>query len=214
MPYPYVPSGGIIQQAIDQFKKALPPKVDAATLKKLGVAPSNEGYVINTLKFLGLVDAENARTDAGVALFTTHGDAFGPALEGVVREKYDALFELRADEAWGLDRDALISFFRTTDKTSATVGAHQALTFSALASMAGKREASARVTAPSAAKPRATAKPKAPKATTETLNLLRRWKRRVRPATSPLQCASKSTYLRTVLRLPTTTFSRASAPIF
>lgn len=110
MPYPYVPSGGIIQQAVDQFKKALPSKVDSATLKKLGVAPSNEGYVINTLKFLGLVDTDNSRTDAGVALFSTHGDAFAPALEAVVREKYDALFELRGDESWGLDRDALISF--------------------------------------------------------------------------------------------------------
>lgn len=160
MPYPYVPSGGIIQQAIDQFKKALPSKVDAATLKKLGVAPSNEGYVINTLKFLGLVDSDNSRTDDGVALFATHGDAFAPALEAIVREKYNALFELRGDEAWRLDRDALISFFRQTDKTSATVGARQALTFVALASMSGKREAATRPAPTSSPKPRAAAKPK------------------------------------------------------
>lgn len=160
MPYPYVPSGGIIQQAVDQFKKALPSKVDSATLKKLGVAPSNEGYVINTLKFLGLVDTDNSRTDAGVALFSTHGDAFAPALEAVVREKYDALFELRGDESWGLDRDALISFFRQTDKTSATVGARQALTFVALASMSGKRDAATKAAPVQNSKPRIALKQK------------------------------------------------------
>ena len=173
MPYPYVPSGGIIQQAIEQFKKALPSKVDGATLKKLGVDPSNEGYVINTLKFLGLVDPDNARTDAGVALFSTHGEAFAPALEVIVREKYDALFELRGDESWGLDRDALISFFRQTDKTSATVGARQALTFVALASMSAKREAASKSTPANSSKPRVAqkTKPANPTKATDTTSL-------------------------------------------
>ncbi len=93
MNYPYVPSGGIILQAIEQFKKALPAKIDAPTLKKLGIAPSNEGYVINTLKFLGIADDKNNRTEEGVQLFSTHGDeAFSKSFEAVVRQKYDALF--------------------------------------------------------------------------------------------------------------------------
>jgi hypothetical protein len=147
MNYPYVPSGGIILQAIEQFKKALPPKIDAATLKKLGVAPSNEGYVITTLKFLGVADDKNDKTQAGIELFSTHGDhEFAKAFEAVVREKYDALFELRGDEAWELDRDALISFFRGSDKSTAIVGGRQALTFIALAAMAGKRDAPKRAT--------------------------------------------------------------------
>src|SRR5947209_13016309 len=113
MPYPYVPSGGVILQAIDQFKKALPPKIDAATLKKLGVAPSNEGYVINTMKFLGIASDSNERTEEGVELSSTHGDeAFAKAFEAVIQDKYRSLFELRGDEAWTLERDALISFFR------------------------------------------------------------------------------------------------------
>lgn len=146
MPYPYVPSGGIILQAVEQFKKALPPKIDSATLKKLGVAPSNEGYVINTMKFLGIADDTNARTETGVELFSTHGDeAFAKAFEAIVHDKYGSLFELRGDEAWQLDRDALISFFRGSDKSTAIVGARQAQTFVALAALAGKRDAPKRV---------------------------------------------------------------------
>lgn len=165
MTYPYVPSGGIIQQAIDQFKKALPPKVDSATLKKLGVAPSNEGYVINTMKFLGLVDSNNSRTEAGVQLFSTHGDeAFSTAFRMIVHGKYEGLFELRGEEAWTLDRDALISFFRGSDKSTAIVGARQANTFIALASMAGMRGASTRATPPGAPKQRPQSKPKKTKA--------------------------------------------------
>jgi hypothetical protein len=144
MAFPYVPSGGVLQQAIDQFRKAFPPKVDSATLKKLGVAPSNEGYVITTLKFLGLVSGDNERTDQGVKLFSTHGDdAFAKSLAEIVGEKYSALFDLHADGAWNLDRDALISFFRASDNSTALVGARQALTFAALATMAGQRNATA-----------------------------------------------------------------------
>ena len=142
MSYPYVPSGGIILQAVEQFKKALPSKIDSATLKKLGVAPSNEGYVINTMKFLGIADEKNDRTPEGVELFSTHGDEdFAKLFATLLLSKYDALFELRGSEAWELDRDALISFFRGSDKTTAIVGARQAQTFIALAAMAGKRDA-------------------------------------------------------------------------
>jgi hypothetical protein len=158
MPYPYVPSGGVILQAVDQFKKALPPKIDAATLKKLGVAPSNEGYVINTLKFLGVSDESNERTEKGVELFSTHGDeAFSKAFEAIVHDKYGGLFELRGEEAWQLDRDALIAFFRNSDKSTAIVGARQAQTFIALAAMAGKRDAPKRTPPSSPPKPKASA---------------------------------------------------------
>lgn len=157
MTFPYVPSGGIITSAISQFRKALPPKVDAETLKKLGVAPSNEGYVIATMKFLDVIGNDNARTPAGHSLFTTHGDdAFSAALEAVIHDKYSALFEIRGDEGWTLDRDALISFFRGSDKTTEIVGARQATTFMTLAALAGKREGKS--SNPSKPKPAATPK--------------------------------------------------------
>jgi len=164
MTFPYVPSGGILQQAIDQFKKSLPSKIEAATLKKLGVAPSNEGYVINVLKFLGVVDSSNDRTAAVVELFSTHGDAaFAESLSPIVREKYAPLFDLRGEDAWTLDRDALITFFRGTDKTSAVVGARQAVTFLALSSMAGKRNEQVKSALSTSPRPKSStaAKPKA-----------------------------------------------------
>lgn len=169
MHYPYVPSGGVILQAIEQFKKALPPKIDAATLKKLGVAPSNEGYVIATMKFLGVADDKNDRTKEGVELFSTHGDdAFSSAFEVVVRKKYDELFELRGDEAWELDRDSLISFFRGSDKSTAIVGGRQAQTFIALAAMAGKRDAPKRAPQANASKAKS-ASPQKVQAAKQTL---------------------------------------------
>ena len=141
MSFPYLPSAGIFQQAVDQFRKSIPSTVDAATLKKLGIAPSNEGYIINTLKFLGVVDVENNRTDKGHDLFTTHDDSeFQKGLASIAKEKYSELFDIRGDEAWKLDRDALISFFRTSDKTSEIVGKRQAIAFIAIASIAGQRD--------------------------------------------------------------------------
>jgi hypothetical protein len=140
MAYPYIPSGGLILTAFQQFRKSLPAKVDSETLKKLGVASGNEGAIINILKFLGVLDKENQRTSKGSQLFTTHDEAkFSDLLSQIVNAAYSGLFELHSEGAWTLDRDALISFFRGSDQTSAVTGARQALTFQTLASLAGKR---------------------------------------------------------------------------
>lgn len=140
MAYPYIPSGGLIQTAFLQFRKSLPAKVDSDTLKKLGLASSNEGALINILKFLGITDKENQRTKDGTQLFAIHDDAkFASALSQVVKSAYGGLFDLHGDPAWSLDRDTLISFFRGSDETSAVTGARQALTFQTLASLSGKR---------------------------------------------------------------------------
>ena len=74
MAYPYIPSGGLIQTAFQQFRRALPAKVDAATLKKLGIASSNESAIIGILKFLRITDEQNARTADGAQLFSIHDD--------------------------------------------------------------------------------------------------------------------------------------------
>ena len=96
--------------------------------------------MINILKFVGLVDKDNQRTAEGSQLFTTHDDGkFAATLATQIKSSYDELFELHAEGAWALDRDALISFFRGSDQTSAVTGARQALTFQTLASLAGKR---------------------------------------------------------------------------
>lgn len=167
MAYPYIPSGGLIQTAFQQFRKSLPAKVDSDTLKKLGIASSNEGAIINILKFIGVIDKENQKTSEGTKLFTTHDDEkFGAALAGLVKTAYSGLFELHAESAWTLDRDTLISYFRGSDETSAVTGSRQALTFQTLASLALKRQE--QVASRASSGPRAQVKDKKPSGKKET----------------------------------------------
>lgn len=141
MAYPYIPSGGLVQTAFNQFRKSFPAKVDSGTLKKLGLASSNEGSLLNILKFLGVTDDENNRTPVGTKLFTQHEDTkYQAELSSLIKKGYSDLFDLHGDTAWKLDRDALISFFRGADETSAVTGARQALTFQTLASLSGRRD--------------------------------------------------------------------------
>lgn len=141
MSHPYVPSGGILQSAINQFRQSFPAKIDSDTLKKLAIASGNENGVINVLKYLGAVDDENKRTQTGQDLFSLHDDdEFANKLAEVVEAGYSDLFDLRSTGAWNAKQDDLISFFRRSDGTSAVVGKRQAITFQTLASMSGKRE--------------------------------------------------------------------------
>lgn len=173
MAYPYIPSGGLIQTAFNQFRKSLPSKVDSTTLKKLGIASSNEGALINIMKFIGVLTDENDKTPEGTKLFTQHKDEdFQSGLAALLEAAYAELFELHGAEAWKLDRDALISFFRGADETSAVTGGRQALTFQTLAALAGHREetitsrGSTGPRQPRAPKPKTAKKEKAEKAET------------------------------------------------
>ena len=141
MAFPYIPSGGLIQTAFNQFRKSIPTKVDSSTLKKLGIASSNEGAIINILKFIGVIDDENNKTAEGGKLFTQHEDSkFQSQLSKLLKISYSELFDLHGDSGWKLDRDSLISFFRGADETSAVTGARQAITFQTLAALAAKRD--------------------------------------------------------------------------
>ena len=51
--HPYSPGIWSYRGSHTQFRNALPTKINAETLKKLGIAPNNESYVINILRFLG-----------------------------------------------------------------------------------------------------------------------------------------------------------------
>lgn len=113
MAYPYISSGGLVQQAFQQFRKSFPAKVEADTLKKLGIASSNESYVIAIFKFLGIIADDNTRTDFGTKLFTSHKDEdFQTRLSEGIEKAYSALFELHGPASWNLDKDSLITFFR------------------------------------------------------------------------------------------------------
>lgn len=137
--YPYT-SGGTLAKTIAQFRQSFPPVVKASTLKKLSIAPNNESYVINVLRFLGFIDDEGNRRDDNVGYFYGADDAFQKGLEAALREAYKSLFDDFGDAALDKSRDDLVPWFREADKSSQTVGGRQATTFTALAALAGHGE--------------------------------------------------------------------------
>lgn len=123
---------------IAQLRKSFPKEVTAETLKKLGLATNNESYVINVLKFLGIIDEEGRKVDTKVRAFVQHqDDAFQAEFGKLIGEVYEELFQLHGESAWTLSRDDLKQFFRTAANSSDKVGGLQALTFAALAALAG-----------------------------------------------------------------------------
>lgn len=139
--HPYISGTGAITGALNHFRKTFPSSVTAETLKKLGLAPNNESYVINILRFIGVIDKESNSTPEGTAVFTKHSnEEFEKAFEDLVKNAYAELFRLHGGDTWALDEDGLISFFRGSDKTSDLVGRRQATTFRVLASFAGHGE--------------------------------------------------------------------------
>jgi Family of unknown function (DUF5343) len=156
--HPYLPSPGGITAAIAQFRASFPTTVNAETLKQLAIAPKNESYVINVLRFIGAIDKEGKQTEKARTVFSQHSDAdFQKGFEELVKTAYADLFALHKDAAWNLSSDKLISFFRSTDKTTALVGRLQAVAFQLLAGFAGHG------TAPAAPKVSAKPKPAKPK---------------------------------------------------
>jgi hypothetical protein len=168
--HPYAPGPGGIAAAINQFRKSFPPTVNAETLKQLGIAPKNESYVINVLRFIGAIDKDGKQTDKAVTVFSNHNDAdFQKAFEELVKEAYGDLFALQKDAAWSLSTDKLISFFRSKDKTTDLVGQRQAQTFQLLAGFAGHGTTPATPAAKPSTKPKPTEKARPAKPKSETL---------------------------------------------
>jgi Family of unknown function (DUF5343) len=143
--HPYSPAGGGgIATAILQLRKTFPAKVTSETLKKLGIASNSESYVINVLRFVGIIDAQGGKTKESTEAFSKHNDGdFQKSFGEMVKIAYSELFNLRGDGAWELPMDDLINFFRTNDQTSDITGRRQAITFQTLASLAGHGEPSA-----------------------------------------------------------------------
>ncbi|WP_233841470.1 DUF5343 domain-containing protein [Dyella sp. 2HG41-7] len=142
--HPYISGAGNITQMIGFLRKNFPAVVNSDTVKKLGIAPQNESYVINALQFIGIIDEESKRTDRGHSVLTTHDEeAFKSAFQGLVREAYKDLFDLRGNDAWTISKDELIGYFRSTDKTSDVIGTRQAGVFQAFRGLAGYEQANA-----------------------------------------------------------------------
>jgi len=171
--HPYVSTTGVLTQVLDHLQKSFPQTLNAETLKKLGFAPKNESYIINVIRFLGLIDDTDAKTTDAGKVFTLHDKAaFQSAFESMLQTAYKDLFGLYGNGVWNLGDDKLIPFFRQSDQTSDLVGSRQANTFKTLATYAGHAQpASAPNAAKSAGKavPKKTAAKKAAKVATSTL---------------------------------------------
>jgi hypothetical protein len=142
--HPYISGAGNVTQMIGFLRKSFPPTVNSDTVKKLGIAPNNESYIINALQFIGVIDEEGKRTDRGREVLTTHDEeAFKKAFEALIRDSYRDLFDLRGDDAWTMNKDGLIGYFRVADKTSEVIGTRQAVLFQAFRALAGREDVTA-----------------------------------------------------------------------
>lgn len=136
--HPYISGPGNVTQMVGFLRKNFPATVTSDTVKKLGLASKNESYVINVLQFLGLIDEQGKRTEEGHAAMTKHNEAeFQSSFKAIVKSAYSDLFDLRGDDAWTTDKDQLIGYFRSADKTSDIIGGRQAGVFMALRELAG-----------------------------------------------------------------------------
>ncbi|GLQ37584.1 hypothetical protein GCM10007908_12040 [Rhizobium albus] len=154
--HPYISGAGNITQMINQLKRSFPATVNSDTVKKLGLAPNNESYVINVLQFLKIIDAEGKSTERGEDVLTTHDPVeFQKAFAELVKDAYSDLFDIHKDDAWELPKAKLINYFRKADRTSEIIGGRQAGVFQALSELAGYQPPGA-----AAARPKASAGPK------------------------------------------------------
>lgn len=151
--HPYMSGAAGLVQAVSHLRRSFPAQVAADTLKKLGIASNNETYVLNILRFIGVLDTEGKKSATAAGVFNKHNDAeFQAGFTELVATAYADLFSLHGDAAWSLPTDKLISYFRNTDHTSAIVGQRQASTFQALAALSGKADSTSRAPAPKAKK--------------------------------------------------------------
>lgn len=136
--HPYISGPGNIAQMVNHLRKNFPSNVTSDTVKRLSIAPNNESYVINALQFIGVLNEEGNKTDAAAKIFSIHKDEdFHSAFSELIKSSYDALFDLHGEEAWTLEKDELIGFFRQADQTSATIGARQAGTYLVFKALSG-----------------------------------------------------------------------------
>jgi hypothetical protein len=72
--HPYISGTGNLTQMIANLRKNFPATVTSETVKKFGLAPNNESYIINALQFLSIIDEEGKRTALGQEVFSKHDD--------------------------------------------------------------------------------------------------------------------------------------------
>lgn len=172
--HPYISGPGSVTQMIGHLRKNFPTSVTSETVKKFAIAPNNESYVINALQFLGVLDDDGKRTKEAHDVFVLGDTEFPSAFGKMVQKAYHDIFDLRGEDAWTLSRPDLVSYFRTTDKTSEVIGGRQAGLFQAFRTLAGYAQSNqASTKTAKTAKPKTQkAKPKAPTTTAKPSHVI------------------------------------------
>ena len=138
--YPYISGARNITKMVDQLRRKFPTTIDSNTIKELGIAPNNETYLINILKFIKVIDKDGKGTDRGKEVFVTHEkEGFQKGFSDLVEEAYSGLFDRHGDDTWKLDIGPLVTFFRQRDQVSERLGKYKARTFKTLATISGRR---------------------------------------------------------------------------
>lgn len=135
--YPYISAQASLVKAIEQFRKSFPSIVDSALLKRLKIAPGNESYLINIMRFLGLIDDAGAKVDDAANAFYGSEEHFRTGFTDLVSKAYAPVFTELGADAWNANRDDLSHWFRMVDKTTELIGGRQAATFLTLAGVTG-----------------------------------------------------------------------------
>jgi len=87
--HPYTSGSGGLIQTVNHLRRSFPQQVNSETLKKLGIAPLNETYVINTLRFINALDTEGKKTSQAASVFSKHDDPdFQKGLAEMIEKAY------------------------------------------------------------------------------------------------------------------------------
>jgi len=115
--YPYAQPISGIDQIVTHLRKSPLQEINTSRLKSLGIAPNNESYILNTLRGLGIYDAEGKAISTAIDIFYLEDSKFFPGFAALVKSAYDGLFNVHTD-AWTLEKPRLVSFFRAEDKSN------------------------------------------------------------------------------------------------
>jgi hypothetical protein len=84
-----------VKKVIERIRaRGLPSPMNSGVLGDLGIAEGNAYQVMQTLKFLKLVDGEGNLTDAYQQLHEASTDEYKPVLAGILRQAYNSIFEI------------------------------------------------------------------------------------------------------------------------
>jgi hypothetical protein len=108
-----------------------PTFINTQLVKMLNIAPSKEGLVINTLKFLGLINANNEPTEN----FCKLKKEYKETIKSIVEEKYSDVFTMIPEEL--IDQPRIVNFFMSKAGTARDTAEYQGMLFGWLCRQGG-----------------------------------------------------------------------------